>query len=285
MHDLELATACIQPEEKQRLAQFVYRDDFNASLIGRLLMRRFVSSCMPDIDYNGIRFERDAHGKPYLRPERADKSSDQRPHAPHIDFNVSHHERYAVLAGTCAPHSAAEMPAERIGVDVMRTQYSGGKPLNEFFRIMQRTFTPNEWQAIRLGSDEPKQAHTFMRHWCLKESYVKNIGVGITVSLQTIDFRLNTANLRTDAVLRDSQCCVDGRPLDNWIFEESMLDAEHCVAVAIANPTTDYRMRCADELRFEMIDFEALMRGAQPMHDTDTEYCRQILAKEYKRQL
>lgn len=289
MHDLELATACIQSEEKERLAQFVYRDDFNASLIGRLLMRRFVKSCMPDIEYNSIKFERDAHGKPYLRPERGNISPDKQRHTAHIDFNVSHHERYAVLAGTYASNQAVdnltETAVQRIGVDVMRTQYSGGKSLNEFFRIMYRNFTPNEWQTIKMDPAEHKQAQSFMRHWCLKESYVKNIGVGITINLQSIDFRLNTSDLRMDRILRDSQCSVDGKLLHNWIFEESLLDGDHCVAVAIENPMENYRNRCADELRFEMIDFQTLMQGAQPLLDIDTEYCRRIFAKEYKRRL
>lgn len=282
LHDLELATACIQPEEKERLAKFVYRDDFNASLIGRLLMRRFVKICKPDMCYSDIRFERDAHGKPYLHQDEGDETTG---HMIHIDFNVSHHERYAVLAGSCAQDPNQIMPAQRIGVDVMRTQYSGGKAINEFFRIMHRTFTPHEWQTIRMGESEKEQATSFMRHWCLKESYVKNIGVGITINLQSIDFRLHTQHLFMDHVIRDSQVCANGNLLPNWIFEESMLDGDHCVAVAITNPTAEYLNLCAEDCRFEMIDFKTLMLDALPLNEIDAEYCRSVFQKEYKRQL
>lgn len=279
LNDLELATACIQAEEKERLAKFVYRDDFNASLIGRLLMRRFISVCLPETSYNAIQFERDSRGKPYLNRAIADQADIN------IDFNVSHHERYAVLAGCFQRKSTENATQQRIGVDVMKTTYSGGKQLSEFFRIMHRTFTPNEWNFIKSRSNERDQTTAFMRHWCLKESYVKNIGVGITINLQSIDFRLSTENLSNASHIRDSSVSVDGKHLPDWIFEESLLDDEHCVAVAINNPVPEYLQHTDTDFRFEIIDFDTLMTNSQPLIDKDTEYCRRIFNKEYKQVL
>lgn len=281
LSDLELATACIQTEEKERLAKFVYRDDFNASLIGRLLMRRFISMCLPETNYNSIRFERDARGKPLLHQPQVDDNIK-------IDFNVSHHERYAVLAGCIQRNRIDNCDAaayQRIGVDVMKTKYTGGKKLNEFFRIMHRTFTPCEWRFIKSRSDEQQQAMAFMRHWCLKESYVKNIGVGISINLQSIDFRLNTDTLSTGSPIRDTTVSFNGEHLQNWLFEESMLDDEHCVAVAIENPVNEYLHHSEQDFRFEMIDFDTLMDTSVPLIDTDSEYCRHIFNKEFKKVL
>lgn len=274
LKELEQAVACIQPEEKERLAKFVFRDDFDASLVGRLLMRRFVKACLPQIDYSAISLGRDERGKPYLASSVSPSIN--------IDFNVSHHESYTVIAGTFSD-DASSASNLRIGVDVMRNEYSGGKQLKEFFRLMRRTFTPNEWRFIESRADERQQAAAFMRHWCLKESYVKNIGVGITINLQSIDFRLADSVLSADKLVRNSQVCFEGAEQPNWFFEESTLDAEHCVAVSVKNPTQNYRHIPDEELMFQVIDFESLMRDSQPLLAVDTEYCRAVMAKEYKR--
>lgn len=273
MNDLELAVSCIQPEEKERLAKFVYFDDFKSSIIGRLLMRKFMKSCLPELDYSAIHFERDSRGKPFYSP-RTEQFG-------HIDFNVSHHERYTVLAGSFSK----DLHKQHLGVDVMKMEYSGGKPLNEFFRIMQRSFTPNEWSFIKSRDSEENQTAAFMRHWCLKESYVKNIGVGITINLQKIDFQLNTECLTKDNIVRNSVVSVDGEISNDWIFEESLLDDDYCVAVAMKNTSSAYNEITPTELRFEKIDFERLMHNAKPLLPVDSPYCQDIIAKELKKKL
>lgn len=274
LSDLELATACIQLEEKERLARFVYLNDFKASIIGRLLIRQFIKACLPELDYNAIHIERDSRGKPFFSL-RAD------PVNFNIDFNVSHHERYAVLAGSFTKN-LNQNNRQHVGVDVMHLKYSGGKPLSEFFRIMQRTFTPKEWNYIKARNSVQEQSAAFMRHWCLKESYVKNIGVGITINLQSIEFQLGHGYLSSDSIVQKTVVSIDGKPLNNWIFEESLLDNDHCIAVAVENPMPEYFELSQNQLIFELIDFERVMRDAKPLLPIDSEYCRKVLAKELK---
>lgn len=281
LNDLELATACIQPEEKKRLAQFHFLDDFKSSIVGRLLMRRFVKACVPELDYSAIHLERDERNKPFFRPP---PGMDQ---LPKIDFNVSHHERYAVIAGSFTTNHG-QICTQTTGVDVMNTVYTGGKGIDEFFRLMTRTFTPNEWRFIRSRKGEQQQSAAFMRHWSLKESYAKNIGVGITMDLQSIDFKLKTDELAIDHITRDTSVSVDGKLQRNWIFEESLLDDEHCVAVAVENPTEQYFNTPQNELKFQIIDFDTLMEDAikiRPSLTIDTYYCQRVLQKGLKRSL
>lgn len=270
--ELQLATACIQLEEKERLSKFVFRDDFDASIIGRLLMRRFIKICLPEIGYNGIQLERDERGKPYLKNSTSKK----------IAFNVSHHEKYTVLAGTISDEPSTGESS--IGVDVMKLAYSGGKSLDEFFRLMHRTFTANEWNHINAQSNEKRRVDAFMRHWCLKESYVKNIGVGITINLQHLDFHVTGNGLVKNDLRRDAEIFVKNVKQEDWTFEESLLDGDYCVAVALNNVPKDYHDIPTDSLLFEIIDFRSLMDGALPLLDIDTEYSKNILAKQYKRQ-
>lgn len=253
--ELLRATSCIQREEKERLAKFVFRDDFNASLIGRLLMRKFVNETT-DSDYASIVFGRDLKGKPYINGNAS------------VDFNVSHQGSYSVLAGVAGTQS-------KIGVDVMRIEYSGGKSLDEFFRIMTRNFSTSEWVEIKKPASEREKLSAFMRHWCLKESYVKNIGVGITVDLQKISFSTSDA-LEVNQVVTTTCLDVNGLRQTNWRFEESLLDEEHIVAVAVEDP------QIQDIPKFETISFEQLMENSSPLLEQDEDYCQKILAKQYK---
>uniref|UniRef100_A0AAG5D955 L-aminoadipate-semialdehyde dehydrogenase-phosphopantetheinyl transferase n=1 Tax=Anopheles atroparvus TaxID=41427 RepID=A0AAG5D955_ANOAO len=266
--DLLLATACIQPEEKTRLQRFVFRDDFNASLIGRLMMRRFVHLAT-GLAYNEIEFDRDTKGKPFLKNEGVA-----------VDFNVSHQGRYAVLAGlVTTAGTATKCKPTKIGCDVMKIEYGGGKPLDEFFRLMTRNFSEDEWRYIRGRGDEPAQLEAFMRNWCLKESYVKNVGVGITVDLRKISFRLRTDTLASDRVVSDTTLRVNDEPMKSWRFEESLIDRDHCVAVSLENAPDeeDLSGNC-----FEIIDFKSLVEGHRPLLAIDENYCEGIITKEYK---
>lgn len=290
--DLRLSTSCIQSEERTRLGKFLFREDFNASLIGRLMMRAFIKKCNPQLDYNKIIFERDKWGKPYLRQREdgADKQSST-DHKLRIAFNVSHHDSYVVLAGFTAnddtvsiidhvPNEAIDtMPS--IGVDIMKMEYTGGKSLNEFFNVMNRTFSEEEWHYIRSRNGEISQTEAFMRTWCLKEAFTKNLGVGVLSNLRRISFRINTDCLSKSAHVRDTTVTTYIESSHNWLFEESLIDDEHCVAVAIKNPTSDYLQ--AEHILFEIINFEKLMEHAIPLMPVDLDYCQNILAKEYKK--
>lgn len=142
--DMKLASSCIQVEEKERLARFVFKKDIKSSLIGLLMMRKFVSEASGE-PYNEIQFIRDDKGKPHL----VDNSIK-------LNFNVSHHGDYVVCVG--------EVGETMLGVDVMKLEYTGGKSLAEFFRIMNRQFSPQEWITIKGNGNEKEQIAMFCRY-------------------------------------------------------------------------------------------------------------------------
>lgn len=144
--DMLLCSACIQPEEKERLTRFVFKKDLKSSLIGLLMMRKFVSEAL-NKKYNEIKFTRDEKGKPVLEDCQFNGQ---------LSFNVSHQGNYTVFAG--------EQDNVLLGVDVMKFDYSGGKSVSEFFRIMARQFSPQEWINIKAAGDERKQIRMFCRY-------------------------------------------------------------------------------------------------------------------------
>jgi 4'-phosphopantetheinyl transferase len=157
-----------------------------------------------------LKFQRTERGKPVVAGGLG------------IDYNVSHAGDWVVLAGG---------PGHHVGVDVMRTRDSRVDRLPEFFRLMQRQFTAAEWVAIK-GPEgartEAEQLEAFFRHWTLKESYVKAVGTGLNIDLQTLDFRLG--RVEVTGVETGTRLVRDGRTTE-WSFEESRLDSEHAVCV------------------------------------------------------
>ena len=67
---------------------------------------------------------------------------------------------------------------------------------------------------------------------CLKESYVKALGIGIGFEVKRLDFNLKS-KLPTDCdPITTTTLRVDGNPAANWVFQESFRD-DHCIAVAV----------------------------------------------------
>ncbi|XP_044261922.1 L-aminoadipate-semialdehyde dehydrogenase-phosphopantetheinyl transferase [Tribolium madens] len=249
--DMLLATSCVQVEEKERLGKFVFKNDFKASLIGRLLMRKYVNETT-GLKYDEIRFGRDEKGKPFLINSPS-----------HISYNVSHQGGYTVLAG-CGTGGL-------LGVDVVKVQFPRGKTLNEYFRTMSRIFSGVEWEKIRSQGSETSQLAMFFRHWCLKESYLKAVGVGVTINLQDVCFKINSDVLSKDRLVDDTEVYFRGEKLD-WEFQEMLLDEEHCVAVASESNT-------GEKILFKEIDFHEVMKNAVSLLDPDENYCTSFFNK------
>lgn len=254
--EFEYAISCVQNDEKIRLGKFVFRKDVRASLVGRLLMRKFVNE-YTNLPYDKIVFIRDEHNKPVLK----DNSTV-------INFNVSHQGSYTVLAG--------EIRDIKLGVDVMALEYTGCKSVSEFFRIMNRNFSSAEWKEIRGSASEKsekEQISMFCRHWALKESYVKALGMGIVVDLKSIDFRTNS-ELSEDSITTDTVLYIDGIK-QNWLFEETLLDSTHCVAVALQE-NDSLQLRTT---KFKIMNFDELISHAVPLFSLDSQYTTQYFAK------
>ncbi|XP_011196174.1 L-aminoadipate-semialdehyde dehydrogenase-phosphopantetheinyl transferase [Zeugodacus cucurbitae] len=277
---LAQAVAVIQPEERKRLMKFVFLDDFLSSLVGRLLMRKFVSA-HSDIDYKDVRFARDVRGKPYwLQADHKYRNQ--------LSFNVSHQGKFVVLAGissesrqeaTATTPTTTAIPKVGVGVDVMKIEYSGGRNLAEFFRIMQRKFSDNEWRYIRHPQhNEYDQLKAFMRHWCLKEAYVKELGVGITVDLQKISFTVDTTHELDVAAspLTGTTLRVNDLPQNDWHFEEHLLQPKYCAAIAFKNFKPELE-------KFELLKIEQLLVVTEKATDAGiVDYCREALRKRRK---
>ncbi|RIB15987.1 putative 4'-phosphopantetheinyl transferase SFP [Gigaspora rosea] len=196
----------IQSEERERIEKFKFFIDSKLALVGRLLMR-FLFNKLYKIPWNEIKFARTKENKPILiKPE-------SNPNDPIINFNISHHGDWVVLV-------AAENC--RIGIDVMKVEYPKRQTVQEFFETLRDQFSNFEWNIITTPLQEIDQLHQFYRYWCLKESYVKAVGIGLALDLKTIEFHLPENDERMNI----------SENVKQWNFEELYLDNLHCVAVS-----------------------------------------------------
>ncbi|CAG6004541.1 unnamed protein product [Menidia menidia] len=274
--DWLFAARCIQQEEKDRIGQFVFAKDAKSAMAGRLLLRRFVCERM-GIPWSEIRLKRSPRGKPYLdAPLKVSPDSDKS-----WNFNISHQGDYAVLA--------AEQGMQ-VGVDVMKTTMPGSSSVPEFFRIMTRQFTEYESSTIQSVGSEHQQLVAFYRHWALKESFIKAIGTGLGFNLQRVEFHLSPEVLMQGKVLRQTRMHLDEEEEEDWVFEESLLDADHHVAVALGQadkPDADpLHLSLPPPTTFALLSFSELIASASPLTEEDPAYWEsfQIKAESTQRQ-
>lgn len=184
---------------------------------GRLLIRKAISESL-QIPFSKILLARSDKGRPYMACPSDDST------CPVFDFNISHQGDYVVLAAESLNH---------VGIDLMRIDRPvGSKSVEQFFLTMSRQFTQDEWNMIKSASDEAGKLFNFYRLWCLKESFVKLVGFGIGYSLRRLNFTVHSA-LSVGRTVNDTDVQVDGRLQIDWKFEETMLDDNHIVCVAL----------------------------------------------------
>nr|XP_039265020.1 L-aminoadipate-semialdehyde dehydrogenase-phosphopantetheinyl transferase-like [Styela clava] len=211
---------CIQDEERKRINEFVFKEDSKAGLIGRLLLRYSISKSM-NIPWEKIKLIRTDKGKPIVDLKNSEQNFNTK--LAEIGFNISHNGDFVVAVTDMTP---------QVGVDVMNVTERHGDT-SKFFDLMTRNFTEREWGCIKQQVDDDTKMKMFYRHWCLKESFVKAVGKGIGYSLQKLSFEVDSnSEIKPGQFHTKTKLDIDGIRTNDWFFEESMIDTNHCVAVA-----------------------------------------------------
>ena len=250
------ALKCVQKEEQERIMKFVYRNDLKHALIGRLLLRKCINFGL-NIPYQQINLIRSDKGKPILNEIVSDP----------FDFNISHHGDYCVLA---ADHYS------KVGTDVVKLEISNSRSIPKYFQTMRKIFCSSEWDFIKGTNDNQcltnqQQLARFLRLWCLKESFVKAEGVGIGFELTRIKFECPTLLINSSQIITNTNVYVDDKLLDDWKFEETLLDEDHCVAVAL-HPIVRSKMnyeKLNNSPPFQLLNYSQLINQIEPLIDAD----------------
>jgi 4'-phosphopantetheinyl transferase len=130
----------------------------------------------------GLRFEKAEHGKPYLADNAA------------LHFNLSHSDGWGLVGWA---------QGRELGVDVERW-----RPMRDELALVRRFFSPAE-NAAYDALDAALRTEGFFQCWTRKEAYIKAVGRGLGLPLDSFDVSLGRDV--EPRLLRASTHCEDGR--------------------------------------------------------------------------
>jgi 4'-phosphopantetheinyl transferase len=128
-------------------------------LLAELLVRWILHAKL-GLDINCIEFGISAFGKPFIKGLE------------NINFNLSHSNEWVVCAFSRLD----------IGVDIEKIS-------SIKLEIAKRFFTKEEYDRI-LSKDAHERIVYFYELWTLKESYIKALGLGLTIPLNHVSFNI-----------------------------------------------------------------------------------------------
>lgn len=227
----------LSDDELARACRFRFARHARQSRLAHALKRHALSRHVPRIAPADWRFAVADHGKPYV----ADVAD-----AP--VFNLSHSDGMIALA--VGPPAGTGL---RLGVDVeaMNRQVSEG--------VAERFFAPREVADLQALPGHARDDR-FFALWALKESYIKAVGMGLAIPLDSFAFRFADADGRSLSFRADRE----DRPED-WRFCQTVLVGSggggHSLALAVG--AVGQATRLEVELREITPDGEARPQAVQ----------------------
>ena len=148
--------ALLDAQETKTYHRFLASEDRRDYAAAHALLRRTLTSVVPNHPPEAWCFERTALGKPYLSAPAVD--------GPPLHFSLSHTRGH--VAGAISRDG-------EVGVDVECRSH-----INDLERLMAGVCSTDERAQIR-AVPQPEQVARFLDLWSLKEAYVKACGTGI----------------------------------------------------------------------------------------------------------
>ncbi|WP_191089407.1 4'-phosphopantetheinyl transferase family protein [Paenibacillus spiritus] len=198
------------PVKRERIARFLRPRDAQRSLLGDALIRwalvRHLN--LPPEGSNTLVFDQNEYGKPLLAAPGG------------VHFNLSHSGDWVVCAVAAAP----------VGVDVEELREA---PLE----IAERFFHNKERRLLNAASPE-ERGELFYRLWTLKESYIKAVGLGLSLALDSFSVDGGTGTV----LRRDTE--------ERWLHRAWKLDERHMMALCASDGS-----ECREERRMDLDEF------------------------------
>ncbi len=150
--DTTASRALLSPDETARAERFVFDHHRRRFVAGRAGLRRILADEL-DAAPAALSFTYNTSGKPELNHG-----------APLVRFNVSHSDRYTLVAMTTAG---------AVGVDIEKT-----RPIADVLRLARTAFSSNELETLTALPANAQEA-AFFAGWTRKEAYIKARGDGL----------------------------------------------------------------------------------------------------------
>jgi 4'-phosphopantetheinyl transferase len=164
---------------RERILRFKKREDAERTLIAEVLIRAIICRKL-HLPNKHIVFDMNSYGKPFLQ------------HHNDFHFNLSHAGEWVVCAVGNKP----------VGIDV---EYI--RPVS--LTLAKRFFSDEEYQAI-MEKEVSRQLPFFFELWTLKESYIKALGRGLSLSLASFTISIGETGID----------CTTGLNAEKWFFRQ-----------------------------------------------------------------
>jgi len=203
----------LSEDELENMNRFHFARHRHQYLITRALVRTCLSAYYP-VEPADWTFSKNNFGKPWIsHPDR------QLP----IRFNLSH-TNGLVMCGVVQDYE--------IGVDVEDIE----RPTNTAYEDICRYFSTRE-TADLLELPEQQQKQRFFDYWTLKESYIKALGMGLSIPLDKFSFLFKHDKLTGFSIHPDLKDNAD-----SWQFWRVSLDTKYRVAVAVKGGSNNFKL-------------------------------------------
>jgi 4'-phosphopantetheinyl transferase len=202
----------LSPDERLRARRFKFENLQTRFIIGRGLLRSILGRYLA-LEPDRLQFQYTSYGKPELAAGPGDN----------LRFNLSH-------AGGCVLYAVTL--DRRIGVDVEHI-----RPAPEDYReVAERFFAPNEVAAIRKLPAEA-QTQAFFTCWTLKESYIKAVGMGLSMPLDQFEVSWEPGDTATLSVVAGAQGAVS-----QWSLRKLHPGPDYVAAICVEG--RDWALQC-----------------------------------------
>jgi 4'-phosphopantetheinyl transferase len=208
---LELLVATLSDDENQRAARFHFQEDRNRFIAAHGCLRDILARylhCEP----GKMIFSVGPYGKPGLS---------EIPFGSGLEFNLTHSGNYALVAVTWE---------RKLGVDLECI-----RPGLSHDELAKRYFSLDEVSELMALSSEQREV-AFFNCWTRKEAYIKAVGLGLSLPLDSFDVSLNP---NEPAVLRATR--PDAQEVTRWSLLSLEVDSGFASAVAVEGQGLEFR--------------------------------------------
>ncbi|MBX3463496.1 MAG: 4'-phosphopantetheinyl transferase superfamily protein [Planctomycetes bacterium] len=196
--------ALLSAKERERAARFRFADHQRRYQIGHGALRTILGGYL-GVPPTAVEFTQGPRGKPYVAGAGP-------------FFNLSHSGKLALVA----------LAGSEVGIDVEKVRH-----LESLTAIAQRHFSPTEFAALDALPEAGRQL-AFYRCWTRKEAYIKALGLGLAMPLDTFDVSLGE---RPEFLA----CRGGGERAADWVLLDVSPGPEFVAAAALRGSVPELR--------------------------------------------
>ncbi|KFM95696.1 4-phosphopantetheinyl transferase [Bacillus clarus] len=190
----DILLASVSNEKRERINRFYRLEDAQRTLLGDILVRYIICKKL-NIENYEIDFRVNKYGKPYIV------------NFDHIHFNISHSGDWVV--GCCGTSS--------VGIDIERVEAVDISIAEQFFSL-------KEYNALKSQNPLKKESF-FYELWTLKESYIKAVGHGLSIPLNSFTIKFD----------KNGITALNPNNSDTYFFKQYDIDEKYKMALCATN--------------------------------------------------